>query len=151
VRERLEQSPAEARTFSFRRKDHRVVLSIREDLLYGLESLRTQLPSLLHDRYRIGPLGGPMAMEVVLQRPSARDEPQARSGARLVEPDVAELIVRMVSSAVPSKLGVDQLEVEPALLSILCAELARRRPRGAPITRELVTGSRVDIISTFYQ
>lgn len=152
VRDRLERSPEEARTFSFQRKDHRVVLSIREDLLYGLESLRTQLPSIIHNRYRIGPLGGAMAMAVVLQRSSVwgpEAGPQL-TGAPIADPDVAELIVRMVSSATRDRSPVDELEVEPALLSILCAELARRRPRGSPVTRELVTGSRADIISSFY-
>jgi WD40 repeat protein len=153
VRERLEQFPDEARALAFQRKDHRVLISIREDFLYGLESLRTQLPSIIHNRYRIGPLGGAMALEVVLQRPTAR--PDAAGGERVasapvVESDVAELIVRTVASSVPDHRPLDTLEVEPALLSILCTELARRRAPGTPITRELVTGSRTEIIASFY-
>ncbi len=151
VRDRLERSPEEARTFSFQRKDHRIVLSIREDLLYGLESLRAQLPSIIHHRYRIGPLGGAMALDVVLQRSTMdRAEPGGDGRAPIVDPEVAESIVRMVASGGRRDAPVDELEVEPALLSVLCAELARRRPSGAPITRELVTGNRADIISSFY-
>ena len=206
VRERLERFPEQARAFSFQRTKHRVLISVREDFLYGLEALRTQVPSIIHNRYRIGPLGGPAALEVVLQSPAgsppaaaeplAAEEPPAaprrsrsrsivgaaldvilqsaagapspaadppsaatsrRTGSRsivdapLVEPDVAELIVRTVAAAAADDRPLDALEVEPALLSILCAELARRRPPGTPITRKLVDGSRTDIIAAFYE
>ena len=152
VRDRLERNPDEARSLSFQRKGHRVLISIREDFLYGLESLRAQLPSIIHNRYRIGPLGGAMALEVVLQRPvaAAGAREAAAAGAPLVEQDVAELIVRTVAAA-PNDRALETLEVEPALLSILCSELARRRSPDAPITRALVTGSRTDIISSFYE
>ncbi|HEX8111232.1 MAG TPA: hypothetical protein VF516_26065 [Kofleriaceae bacterium] len=152
VRERLERHPEDARSLSFQRRGHRVLISIREDFLYGLESLRAQLPSIIHNRYRIGPLGGAMALEVVLQRPvAAQAAPGAEAAAApLVEPDVAELIVRTVAAATDDR-PLEALEVEPALLSILCSELARRRSPGTPITRELVTGSRADIISSFYE
>ena len=87
VRDRLERNPDEARSLSFQRKGHRVLISIREDFLYGLESLRAQLPSIIHNRYRIGPLGGAMALEVVLQRPvaAAGAREAAAAGAPLVE------------------------------------------------------------------
>jgi WD40 repeat protein len=154
VRERLEQYPDEARSLSFQRNDHRVLVSIREDFLYGLESLRAQLPSIIHNRFRLGPLSGNKALDVVMQRPlSTPDgaEDTAAADPLLVESDAAELIVRTVASSVPDDRPLDALEVEPALLSILCAELARRRPPGTRITRNLVTGSKVDIISSFYE
>jgi WD40 repeat protein len=155
VRERLEQVPAQARELAFQRSSHRVLISIREDFLHGLESLRAHLPSIIHNRFRIGPLSGTMAMEVVMQQPRpAPDGPAgAASQARspIVDREVAELIVRTVASSEPDDRPLEALEVEPALLSILCAELARRRSNGVPITRELVSGSRTDIISTFYE
>jgi WD40 repeat protein len=150
VRERLERHPEDARSLSFQRRGHRVLISIREDFLYGLESLRAQLPSIIHNRYRIGPLGGGNALEVVLQRPLEAPGTRAAAAAPLVEPDVAELIVRTVAAA-PDDRPLEALEVEPALLSILCSELARRRSPGMPITRALVTGNRTDIISSFYE
>jgi WD40 repeat protein len=154
VRDQLTHHPDQARAFAFRRKGPHVLISIREDFLYGLESLHVQLPSLIHNHFRIGPLSGTRALEVVLQRPAATlDEARdgMASGAPLVTPDVAELIVRTVASSVLDDRPLDTLEVEPALLSIMCAELARRRSQGAPITRELVAGSRTDIISSFYE
>ncbi|HEX8115318.1 MAG TPA: ATP-binding protein, partial [Kofleriaceae bacterium] len=154
VQERLDQNLDEARLFSFERKDHRVLISIREDFLYGLEALRNEVPSIIHNRLRLGPLSGTKALEVVLQRPAAK--PEAGPGepaavAPLVAPDVAELIVRTVATSVPDDRPLEVLEVEPALLSILCAELARRRSPGTPITRDLVTGNRAVIISSFYE
>ena len=153
VRRRLERSPEQARSLSFQRKSHRVLLSIREDFLYGLELLRTQLPSIIHHHFRLGPLGGAAALEVVLQPGAAATAASAPAviAAPLVEPDVAELIVRTVASSVDDDRPLDVLEVEPALLSILSAELARRRAPGAPITRALVTGNRTDIIAAFYE
>jgi WD40 repeat protein len=152
VRERLAQSPEEARSLSFQRNDHRVLISIREDYLYGLESLRTQLPSLIHNRYRIGPLNGVMAMRVVLQQSRANgEEERAQVQPPVVDPAVAELIIRTVVSLVPDARPLEVLEVEPYMLSILCTELAQRRKAGTPITHDLVTGSRTDIISTFYE
>lgn len=151
VRDRLERHPEEARSLSFQRRGHRVLISVREDFLYGLESLRAQLPSIIHNRTRIRPLGGGNALEVVLQRPAAAPGAGAPAAAApIVEPDVAELIVRTVA-ATPDDRPLEALEVEPALLSILCSELARRRAPGTPITRGLVTGSRTDIISLFYE
>jgi WD40 repeat protein len=157
VRERLEQDPTRARALSFERNQHRVLISIREDFLYGLEALRSQIPSLIHNRYRIGPLSGLRAMEVVLQSPAAETAAAEQSGqaelARvpLIEADVAQLVVRTVAATVIDERPLDTLEVEPALLSILCAELARRRSPGTSISRDLVTGSRADIISSFYE
>jgi hypothetical protein len=152
VRERLERNPEEARSLSLQRKGHRILISIREDFLYGLEALRAQIPSIIHNRIRIGPLSGAMALEVVLQRPSgATAAPDSGTGTPLVTPEVAELIVRTVASTASDNRPLDTLEVEPALLSILCMELARRRAPRAPITRELVSGSRADIISSFYE
>lgn len=155
VRQQLEAHPERAREYSFQRSGHRVLISIREDFLYGLEPLRNEIPSLIHNRYRIGLLGGPRALEVIIQAP--RPEEGSRGAGLtadrgpLVDARAAELIVRTVASSQIDQRPLETLEVEPALLSIMCAELAHLRPRGAPITSELVTGSRSDIIATFYE
>lgn len=154
VRERLERAPDEARAFAFQRSTHRALLSVREDFLYGLEGLRAQLPSIIYNRYRIGPFSGTQALEVVMQRasPAVADATAgAGGGAALVGRDVAELIVRTVASSALDHRPLESLEIEPALLSILCAELARRRSPGTPITADLVRGSRTEIISSFYE
>jgi hypothetical protein len=79
-------------------------------------------------------------------------------GRDLVAPDVADEIIRFVaeSRAVRSgsvSVNVEQLEVEPALLSIMCSELNRkRRALGeARITTDLLDGSQARIISDFYE
>ncbi|HET9624111.1 MAG TPA: AAA family ATPase [Kofleriaceae bacterium] len=137
VRARLDRAPDEARQLAFRRVV-RVVISIREDFLYGLEALRNALPSIIHNRYRLAPLDGRAALAVA-------------GASGLIAPDVAELVVRTVAATVSDDRPLEALEVEPALLSILCSELARRRAPGAPITAALVTGNRADILSSFYE
>jgi WD40 repeat protein len=93
-------------------------------------------------------------MEVVTQRRRATADAKGADSASarppLVDEGVAELIVRTVAPSNQDERPLDGLEVEPALLSILCSELARRRKPGTLITRDLVTGSRADIIAGFY-
>jgi WD40 repeat protein len=93
-------------------------------------------------------------MEVVTQRrratANAKGTDSAPARPPLVDEGVAELIVRTVAPSNQDERPLDGLEVEPALLSILCSELARRRKPGTLITRHLVTGSRADIIAGFY-
>jgi WD40 repeat protein len=154
VRQELDLHPEKARELSFQRNDSRVLISIREDFLHGLESLRSQIPAIIHNRYGIGPLNGKKAMDVVTQRRRAVANAEGRDSAPgrppLVDDGVAELIVRTVAPSRQEERPLDALEVEPALLSILCSELARRRKPGTLITRDLVTGSRADIIAAFY-
>jgi WD40 repeat protein len=154
VRQDLDLHPEKARELSFQRNDSRVLISIREDFLHGLESLRSQIPAIIHNRYRIGHLNGETAMEVVTQRrratANAKGIDSAPARPPLVDEGVAELIVRTVAPSNQDERPLDGLEVEPALLSILCSELARRRKPGTLITRDLVTGSRADIIAGFY-
>lgn len=156
LRERLEEDPTQARKYAFNRHDYRVLLSVREDFLYGLEALRAQIPSIIHNRYRLGALSGARALEVVLQSPAnSQDQDAAEAGGATSSPvskaSVAKLIVQTVAAPANDQRPVEELEVEPVLLSIMCAELARRRQQGSSITPELVTGTRADIIAAFYE
>ena len=76
------------------------------------------------------------------------------AGGDLVEPPVAERIVRFVSGAERAESGaLGRLEVEPALLSVVCHELnRRRRQRGEKqITADLLEGDRTAILAEFYE
>lgn len=148
---RFENDPALVERFDFERQDYRVLLSLREDYLPHLHDLRREIPSVSLNSMRLGRMDGERALQAVL-----------RPGRDLLEPPVAQAIVRFVAGAREAKreghsvssAGGDfrSLEVEPALLSLFCRELnQKRRDRGdATISLELVRGSREEILQEFY-
>jgi len=144
VRERLETHPDEGTRFDFQRQALKLMLSLREDFLPHLDTWRTRIPSLLPNRFRLERMTGAQALEVV-----------QRAGSDLVAPEVAHDIVEFVSSSQRRRSAhlAEQRNVEPALLSVVCDELNRRRiERGqSSITADLLTHEREGIIKSFYE
>ena len=140
VRERLDTVPEEAEAFSLRRHFYKVVISLREDFLPELEALRKSIPSLIHNRMRLQRMNGQAAMEVV-------GHPEA-----LIARDVAEDVVRFVASAGKAQ-PMDELRLDPSILSLFCRELNNRRKEAgaARITRTLLSGNQSDILIGFYE
>ncbi|MEO5997041.1 MAG: hypothetical protein ABIN89_09880 [Chitinophagaceae bacterium] len=139
LKDHLDRHPNDARRFSFNRHYYKVLLSIREDFLPELEALREQMPSVIHNRMRLHRMNGIVALEVVAHAQA------------LIEPQVAEKVVRFVA-AERSNLPLKKLELEPALLSVVCRELNhKRQQRNEPrITGDLLEGSQKEIMSEFY-
>ena len=135
---RLEQDEMAAEHFDFARSDYRVLISLREDYLAPLESLKRVMPSLSQNRLRLAPMGSAQALEAVL-----------RPGQHLVSQEVAAAIVRFVAGA--SELA--NAEVEPALLSLICRELndARVAQGREEISLDLLAGSHESILGSFYE
>jgi hypothetical protein len=135
---RLEQDETAAEHFDFARGDYRVLISLREDYLAPLESLKSVMPSLSQNRLRLAPMSSAQALEAVL-----------RPGGHLVSQEVAAAIVRFVA-------GVSELanaEVEPSLLSLICRELndARVAQGREEISLDLLAGSHESILGSFYE
>jgi hypothetical protein len=145
VRTRLEletpgKEPSEAKRFNFERHRYKVLITLREDFLPDLDGLADKMGSVAHNRFRLGRLNGVAALQAVNQSPS------------IIEPEVAERVVRFVAAAEPHAALVD-VEVEPALLSVVCGELnsqrlERREPR---ITERALEGSQNQILRDFYE
>lgn len=144
VRERLELQPEDALKYDFQRQSVKFMLSLREDFLAQLDPWRARMPSLLTHRFRLERMTGAQALAVV-----------GRAGHDLVGPEVAQDIVGFVSTSQRrrSSRSMEQRDVEPALLSVVCDELNRRRiDRGQPcITADLLTVEREGIIQSFYE
>jgi hypothetical protein len=138
LEERFEEDESAAERFDFERSDYRVLISLREDYLASLESLKSQMPSLSQNRVRLAPMNGAQALEAVL-----------RPGKGLVSHEAAEAIVRFVTGS--SELA--NAEVEPSLLSLICRELndARLAQGGAEISLDLLAGSHESILANFYE
>ena len=121
----------------------RTLISLREEYLPDLDALAERIASLGRNRMRLNCMNGVAAKEVVAQ---ARE---------LIEPRVAERVVRFVAGAGPDQ-ALESLQVEPSLLSLFCHELNSKRKikaqsqEGARITKDLLVGSREEILKGFY-
>jgi len=152
VRERLERDTDEIEQFSFGRGHYRIVIVLREDYLPHLDALQSRAPSLGRNRFRLIRMDGSQALNAVLQ-----------PGVGLIEPDVAEEIVRLVAQPRPddpfgsigegNRPALAGLEVEPPLLSLFCRELNERRIEAGldRITENILTLNRDSILETFYE
>ncbi|MEK6372775.1 MAG: hypothetical protein AABO58_08765, partial [Acidobacteriota bacterium] len=146
VRAALEAEPTEARRFDFKRSTVKLVLSFREDFLAEMEGLKERMPSLMYNRFRLLAMSGAQAYEVI-----------TCAGGRLVDDDVARRIIRLAWKNEPSP-PVDpsdfpRIEIDPALLSVVCSELNHKRQQATleHITPALLEGADREILSGFYE
>lgn len=144
LRRELDADPARGELIDFERRGCRVVLSFREDFLAEVEGLRTRMPSLMRNRFRLLPMSGEQARAVIA------------GGGALVGGDVAERIIGLAwrnRAEAPRPEEADRIEVDPALLSVICSELnLRRRAAGAAtIEAGLLAGAEREILADFYE
>jgi hypothetical protein len=127
--------------YSFLTQACKILLSLREDYLAELDSVADGFGAIVGNRFRLRPLKGPAALDVV-----------CRPSPGLIAPDVVADIVRFVAGA-PENRALADLDVQPALLSLFCLELNRQRiQRALPtVTRDLVAGSSAGIFRDFYE
>jgi hypothetical protein len=140
---------------------YKVLLSLREDYLPDLEEWKIELPSLMRNRLRLLPLGADAALRVVSGTTSRGRIHE------LVSDDAAREIVRFVAAAQsargrrpgrdsPSNASAalpDKLEIEPALLSMVCEGLNERRKAllHPTIDAKLLEQTGASIIGDFYR
>jgi WD40 repeat protein len=148
VRQALETDPTAARRFDFKRATVKLVLSFREELLAEMEGLKERLPSLMYNRYRLLAMSGVQAHEVI-----------TRAGGQLVNDEVARRIIRLAWKNEPSppveRSELPAIEIDPALLSVVCSELNHKRQQAQPplarITPALLAGADREILAGFYE
>lgn len=142
----MDEDAAYAETLDFSKRNYKVVLSFREDYLAEFEGLRGLIRSIMQNRLRLTRMNGEQAREAILQ-----------SGGHLVSPEVAEQVIRFVAAPRAGARGDDdlaRLEIEPALLSVVCRELNNQRLRRGQshITGDmLLAGAQQQIIRDFYE
>jgi len=136
----LDGQPDKAKNFTFIRHHYKVLLSIREDFLPELEDLRGRMPGVALNRLRLQRMNGGAALRVVAQ------------AEHLIDLAVAEKVVRFVA-ADRSGVPLQDLEVEPALLSVVCRELNNKRQslHEPKITESLLEGSHDQVLNDFYE
>jgi len=147
--QRIAAHPDDASGFALRGLQYRVLLSFREDFATSFERW-PELPSLLRNRLQLLPMTGTQALEAV-----------HGPAAHMLDPSTAERIVRVV--AAEKHQGADDvsaplaaLQVEPAILSVVCRGLnaarQERRGRGGAdcIDAELVAATSSGVIDRHY-
>lgn len=148
VKQQLEQEPEAAGRYEFRRATAKLVLSFREDFLAEIERLKTAMPSLMVNRLRLLPMNGTQAYAVVTE-----------AGGRLVDDEAARRLLQLTWKNAPDPPAdpaeFPQMEIDPALLSVVCRELNTKRLEAEPplerITAELMAGADREILKGFYE
>lgn len=120
--------------------DVKVLISIREDFLPDLQTLRGQIPTIFKNAIRLGPLSADQAREAIAL--PAREEGVLGTNAFSFGPGAVDEILAFLRTQ--RREGQDVLgdSVEPAQLQIVCSYLDRRRRSrsAAEITCEDVRG-----------
>ncbi|KVD78224.1 hypothetical protein WJ78_08640 [Burkholderia ubonensis] len=143
----LEADPSCAGRFEFKRSRAKLLLSFREDFLAEVEGLKEQIPSLMYNRFRLLAMDGAQAYRVITE-----------AGGRLVDDESARSIIRLAwqNTAAPpvDRSEFEHIEIDPALLSVVCSELNRKRRESRPpresITFDLIEHADREILSGFY-
>lgn len=148
VEKAIECDPAAIDKYHFDRQEYRIVIALREDFLAQLDSVRERAPLIGRNRFRLRRMTGWQGFDAV-----------TRPVPGLIAPELAWEILRFVGRPNPEDAfgpaaneGGDGLEVEPALLSLVCRELNERRlALGLDrVTSDLLAGNRESIIQSFY-
>lgn len=145
---RIESDPELGDSFNYHKQNCKVIFSLREDFLPDLEDVKNQIRSIGYNRFRLTRMNGLQALDVVL-----------KPGKALIDENVAVRLVQFVAGA--GEIAVEEgyfmeelgkLEIEPALLSVVCRELnIKRLQQFQPkITSDLFIGSKSDILMNFY-
>jgi TPR repeat protein len=139
VRRRIEAS-AEKLGVETGSPNYKVLISLREDFVPRLDSLRPILPAIMRNRFALQPLDSRRALQVI-----------DGAGGRWVSPEVAREIVAIVSGHQGGN-GALHDEIEPAYLSVMCHELFRRMVALGrdSITSDLVTQEQGGILEALY-
>ncbi len=146
VQERFDREREAMRAYDFDRQDFKVVISMREEYLAFLEESRQPLRRLMPQRLRLIEMTGTQALEAI-----------TKAGGHLLDAGVGESIVRFVAGADSQgdaqTAKLDDIEVAPALLSLVCSELNdnRRQTGAATISERLLLGRRDQILRDFYE
>lgn len=122
--------------------NYRIVISLREDFLARLEEYANFIPALKRNRYSLQAINEEQAMDIIL-----------KPAQGIVMPEIAIEIIQKVTNRKDFKIdGIPEIIVEPALLSLFCNELDKKRiERGlSVISLELVREFGDNIIKDFY-
>jgi hypothetical protein len=142
VRQRAEAS-GERQSVESGAPNYKIVLSLREDFVWRLDTLRPILPAIMRNRFALGPLDAARGLEII-----------RNGGKEWITDEVArDIIDAVISSRQGDGVGIASEEVEPAYLNVMCNELFERMVATGQshITRELVAAEKGSILESLYE
>lgn len=139
---RVQEHESASAGLSLDNQRYKILLSFREDFLPAMEGWKRDIPSLIRNRLRLLPMSGEQAFEAVNKTaPNLAPEPIAR-----------RIVSFAAAAGETARESAAELEVAPALLSLVCQGLnERRKEQGkACFDEELLTGTGQAIVADFY-
>jgi WD40 repeat protein len=120
---------------------YKVLLSFREDFLPRFERWKHDIPSIMRNRLQLLPMSSEQAFDAL-----------NKTAPHLAPEPIARRIVSFVAAAGDADEGTD-LEIAPALLSLVCHGLNERRKeqRKAQFDEALLTSTGQAIVADFYR
>ena len=144
--QRVLRDEAATSQLSLDRQRYKVLLSFREDFLPAVEGWKRDIPSIVRNRLRLLPMSGDQAFDAV-----------HKTAPHLASRDMARRVVSFVAASKTQErdppVDVAELNVEPALLSLVCHGLnERRKEQHKPaFDEELLQGTGQAVVEDFYQ
>ncbi len=157
LRPRLEAQGAKGLGLDLQAMPYKLVLSLREDFLADLESWRASIPSLRRNRMRLLPMRAANAQQAIHNAHTAHlvDEKQAREMVAFLAARSAADVDPLPAAATEPKAAdaSDDSEIDPALLSLLCAAVNTRRLRAgaARFDETLIAAAKRTVVADFYR
>ncbi len=141
--------------------DVKVVLSIREDFLAWLEEFSSEIPSILHNRYRLTALNLDQARKAI-EEPARLENEHLSTKSFSYEKNTVEAIIKFLRQRRERNKIIESNEIEPFQLQLLCQDIenkvlkkqkrAKHKNRQLQVT-EMVLGGEVGmrrILRKFY-
>ncbi|MCP3959770.1 MAG: SUMF1/EgtB/PvdO family nonheme iron enzyme [bacterium] len=102
--------------------DLKIVISLREDFLANLEELARDIPGILHNRYRLGPLTLDGARRAIVE-PARLDDEGFETVPFSYREEAVDEIVTFLGKQRQGEETVESDEVEPVHLQLICQYL----------------------------
>ncbi len=99
--------------------DLKIVIALREDFLANLEDLSAEIPAILHNRFRLGPLSAKAAREAIVEPARLADDTFDTSRFSYQEAAVERMIAFLAKRRMGTESAEDD-EVEPVQLQLIC-------------------------------
>jgi WD40 repeat protein len=133
-------------------QNYKMVISLREDYLAQLQGLRQVLPGVTvrQNHFALVKLNGSQAMEAITG-PAPEGIISDRVATEIIL-FVANASESLDTDSIRADYSMDQIEVEPAILSLICQQLdLKRQAQGQQvITVDFVKQSKGQILEEFY-
>jgi hypothetical protein len=103
-------------SYSYKNQNIKILFTFREEYLPEFESVTTKIPSIKYSRFRLMPMNGNQAYDVV-----------TKTWNNKIDAGEAEKIVGFFSDEDEKNISYDLMVIEPSLLSQICAYIDKER------------------------